>query len=333
MISKTQDEIMLGWKASAFPVVSVLCIAYNHEKYIGACLDHVLMQETNFPFEIIVHDDASTDSTPDIIKKYQKKYPEIIHPILQKENLYSKHDGSIFEETYVKCAGEYIATCECDDYWIKKNKLQMQYDFLSKHKEYVACGHLTKVLDCSQHNKAQHQKAVFLDSRSGDYTLEDASHWQLFAHYSSYFMKNIFRHLSQKEKEEYLAVRCSGDRKLPLLLQRYGKLYVMDEYASVYRYMSSPDSFTANRRNLLSSKVYMECIDCEAYALQNGWEIDFKERKEEVLVVAFLSMLILRDVKSFGQILKLRKSIWKDLGLCLKKTPNYLRKRRQSGER
>lgn len=318
MISKSQEEIMSNWKESAVPVVSVLCNAYNHEKYVGQCLDRALMQETNFPFEIVVHDDASTDSTADIIKKYHKKYPGIIRPILQQENIYSRLDA-FFDAIYLSCKGEYIATCECDDYWTKKNKLQMQYDFLSRHKDYVACGHLTKTMNCQSH-----KKVTFINSKPGDYTNEAMSKWQFFAHYSSLFMKNIFRDLGEEDKRNYLAVRCPWDRTLPLLLRTYGKLYVIDQYASVYRYMSTQDSFSRKHKKIQVSKTYMDCIECEKYAVKNGLVTDFKEGKEDILILAFLYFLTLKDVKSFGKILKQRKQIGKDLWICLIKTFPYI---------
>lgn len=92
------DEIM----------VSVICTAYNHEKYIRQCLDGFVMQKTNFKYEVIVHDDASTDNTAEIIREYEKKYPEIIKPIYQKENQYSK-GVSIGKIIYPLCQGKYLA--------------------------------------------------------------------------------------------------------------------------------------------------------------------------------------------------------------------------------
>ena len=123
-------------------VVSIQCLTYNHALYIRQCLDGFVMQKTNFRFEAIVHDDASTDGTQDIIREYEKKYPDIIKPIYQKENQYSKGiPGFITNLVSSKCKGKYIAICEGDDYWIDPNKLQMQVDFLESHPEYSMCFH------------------------------------------------------------------------------------------------------------------------------------------------------------------------------------------------
>ena len=141
MINLTQEQIMKNWGEdnSNTPVVSVKCITYNHEKYIAQALDGFLMQKTIFPFEVIVHDDASTDKTADIIREYEAKFPKIIKPIYETENQYSKHDGSLSKIVNEACKGKYIAFCEGDDYWIDENKLQTQVDFLEKHHAYGMC--------------------------------------------------------------------------------------------------------------------------------------------------------------------------------------------------
>lgn len=134
MINITQEEIMKNWQGDINqPVVSVRCITYNHENYIAQALDGFLMQKTNFPFEVIVHDDASPDRTADIVREYEKKYPAIIKAIYQTENQYSKRDGTIERILNEACKGKYIALCEGDDYWIDENKLQMQVDVMEEN--------------------------------------------------------------------------------------------------------------------------------------------------------------------------------------------------------
>ncbi len=120
------------------PVVSIICLTYNHAPYIRECLDGFLMQKTDFPFEVIIHDDASTDGTTDIIREYAAKYPAIIKPIIQTENQYSKHHnfGYIMESCFQICQGQFIAYCEGDDYWIDPLKIQKQVTFLINNKEF-----------------------------------------------------------------------------------------------------------------------------------------------------------------------------------------------------
>lgn len=120
-------------------MVSISCITYNQSRYIRDCLEGFVMQKTNFRFEAIVHDDASTDGNAEIIKKYADKYPNIIKPIFETENQWSKHDGSLGRIMFPYIRGKYIAWCEGDDYWIDPLKLQKQVDFLENHLEYSMC--------------------------------------------------------------------------------------------------------------------------------------------------------------------------------------------------
>lgn len=118
------------------PLVSILCLTYNHSKYIRETLDSFLSQDADFLFEIIVHDDASTDNTQEIIKEYQKKHPKIIRTILQNENQRSK-GGNVFANAYDISRGKYIAYCEGDDYWGDTRKLAIQVGFLENNPRYV----------------------------------------------------------------------------------------------------------------------------------------------------------------------------------------------------
>lgn len=112
-------------------LVSISCITYNHSPYIRQCLDGFLMQRTNFAFEVLIHDDCSTDGTTEIIKEYEAKYPDIIKPIYEEENQYQqgKPSGSAVWN-FPRAKGKYIAMCEGDDYWIDPLKLQKQVDVL-----------------------------------------------------------------------------------------------------------------------------------------------------------------------------------------------------------
>ncbi len=110
--------------------VSVLCTAYNHEKYIRKCLEGFVMQKTNFKFEVLINDDASTDNTAQIIREYEEKYPDIIKPIYQTENQYSKGIKITLNILSPLIKGKYVAFCEGDDYWCDENKLQAQFDIM-----------------------------------------------------------------------------------------------------------------------------------------------------------------------------------------------------------
>lgn len=120
------------------PFVSVACAAFNHAKYIRRAIEGFLMQKCDFPFEIIIHDDASTDGTADIVREYAEKYPDRITAILQTENQYSK-GKKLLDLMYPRARGKYIAICEGDDYWTDPLKLQKQADALEAHPEIDIC--------------------------------------------------------------------------------------------------------------------------------------------------------------------------------------------------
>ena len=120
-------------------IVSVICKTYNHVNYIQQTLDSILSQKADFYFEILVHDDASTDGTVEVIKEYQEKYPLIIKPIFEVKNQYSKSINSHFKNSIPRAKGKFIALCDGDDYWIDTAKLQMQVDFLETH---LKCGYV-----------------------------------------------------------------------------------------------------------------------------------------------------------------------------------------------
>ena len=117
---------------SGDPLVSIRCLVYNHEPYLRQCLDGFVMQQTTFPFEAIVHDDASTDGSAAIIREYVERYPDIIKPIYETENQYSKRDGSLARimDAAMHPNSKYIALCEGDDYWTDPHKLQLQVDIM-----------------------------------------------------------------------------------------------------------------------------------------------------------------------------------------------------------
>lgn len=119
-------------------LVAIQCLVYNHEPYLHECLDGFVMQKTNFSFVAIVHDDKSTDNSAGIIREYSEKYPNIIKPIYETKNQYSKHDGSIsriMKNALDSTGAKYIALCEGDDYWTDPFKLQKQVDFMESHPE------------------------------------------------------------------------------------------------------------------------------------------------------------------------------------------------------
>lgn len=123
------------------PLVSICCITYNHEEFIRQSIESFLMQETSFPYEIIIHDDASTDGTSNIIREYESKYPGVIKPIYQTENQYSIENMLPFLSALRAAKGKYIAICEGDDYWIDPLKLHKQIAEMERHSDCAISFH------------------------------------------------------------------------------------------------------------------------------------------------------------------------------------------------
>lgn len=235
-------------------LVSVYCLAYNHENYIRNCLDGFVNQKTNFKFEVIVHDDASTDGTADIIREYAEKYPEIIKPILQKENQYSKGISKIYTYIYPELKGKYVAICEGDDYWIDMHKLQKQVDILEAKSEYVACVHQTKCIDClkgreglvSALNKnGIIDKALILKRDSPIY------------HTSSLCYR---RELLSKEPDFCSICRGVSDYPFGMFLALEGKIYFINEVMSVYRQYADGSWSLGNKKRRIDITYVNEMI-------------------------------------------------------------------------
>jgi len=219
-------------KEELVPLVSVCVITYNHEKYIRQCLDGILMQKVNFPYEILIHDDASPDATADIIREYEAKYPDIIKPIYQTENQYSQ-GKSVSRFNNDRARGKYIAQCEGDDYWTDPGKLQMQVDFLEAHPEYVGTAHnVSCVNEFGEPIKHSDFSKLHPDYK---YTIKEMEKHILPGHINSLLFRNIFLSLSDEIKNSYYSCNANGDEKIPLLLILHGNIWCSKEIMSVYR--------------------------------------------------------------------------------------------------
>ena len=151
---RTQEEIISNWKYLDPPLVSICCITYNHRPYIRDAIEGFLMQETFFPFEVIIHDDASTDGTADIVRFYAKRYPLIIKPIYQIENKCSKKVDIFSSYVWPASRGIFVALCEGDDYWINPFKLQIQIKIMKKNPEIDMSFHRTHVKSFFKNKKS-----------------------------------------------------------------------------------------------------------------------------------------------------------------------------------
>ncbi len=220
------------------PLVSIICTAYNHEAYINDALEGFVMQKTSFSFEIIVHDDASTDNTANIVRGYEAKYPNLFITIYQSENQYSKKDVNIWTDIVFPLArGKYIALCEGDDYWIDPLKLQKQVDFLEANEDYSMCFHNAIKYYDSTKKKVELFNNLTFDS---DLTIHDAVHNWIVPTASIVGRTKLIR-----EHPAWLCHIYSGDFSLILSLFHYGKIRYINKVMSFYRITTNGSSMTA----------------------------------------------------------------------------------------
>ncbi|KKM89397.1 hypothetical protein LCGC14_1249130, partial [marine sediment metagenome] len=196
---------------------------YNHENYIEDAVEGFLNQETDFPFEIIIHDDASTDSTKNIITQYARKYKNIIRLILQEENQYSK--GRRIAPIAIKQSrAKYIALCDGDDYWVDPHKLQKQVTFLEENPDYVL----------TYHNSQPFDETGDLNINFGG-ALRDLESTELQRRTPIFTLTTCFRNVITAFPPE-MAIAKIGDLFLWSLLGQYGKgKYLGDITPARYR--------------------------------------------------------------------------------------------------
>lgn len=301
MINRSTQQVMESWPEGAGCAVSVICTTFNHEQYIEEALDGFLSQETNFPFEIIVHDDASTDQTQSIIRDYAIAYPAIVRPVIQSENRYKKGGFKPVIHAASFARGEYLAICEGDDYWLDKNKLALQYEALLAQPEIDFCMHpafrrtgdTCKVPE--QWNYGAVDRVLPLDMHK--------SLRGLFAPTPSYMLKkSVFESLPCWVIPEAPV----GDVFMELYgMQRGGALYLSKPMA-VYR-VATQASWTAKVKDdpdkfIVHKEKMLECIDL--------LKQDFPGHELAIASAgAAISLEIAQHCLRFGRYTKFRENI------------------------
>lgn len=232
--------------------VSICCLVFNHEKYLRKCLDGFVMQKTDFEYEVLIHDDASSDGSPDIIREYENQYPNIFKPIYQQENKFSKGVDISWEYQYPRAKGKYIALCEGDDYWTDAEKLQKQFDLMEENENISMCVHSVRYV-----NETGEPTGKILPNPIGENKI--ISSQELIRemmlnkfypfHTSSYFFRTALFNKLGKEKPEFIRVCDVGDVTLLLLFGYQGNIGYIAKEMSCYRFMSE---------NSWSSKVFSD---------------------------------------------------------------------------
>lgn len=229
----------MGKKES--PLVSIRCTVYNHEPYLRQCLDGFVMQKTNFAFEAIVHDDASTDNSAEIIREYAEKYPDIIKPIYETENQYSKQDGSLDKIMNENTHGKYVAFCEGDDYWIDSYKLQKQVDILEQNPNIGLC--YTKI-----RKYIQERKKFGSIWGGGNINFDELLMLNTIPTLSCLLRRELIKRYYNEIKPENKSWKM-GDYPMWLWISNNSSIFFLPEITGVYRVLKNSASHSSNLIN------------------------------------------------------------------------------------
>ena len=238
------------------PLVSISCITYNHAPYIRQCLDGFMMQQTNFAFEVLIHDDASTDGTTEIIKEYEENYPDIIKPLYEEENQWVKGRRGSAVFNFPRAKGKYIALCEGDDYWTDPLKLQKQVDFLEANPEYVMCSHMFK--------EYLQTECKFRSDWRG--TLKEGLNYdldRLIHGYWDFHPLTVMFCTAKLDLKEYSLYPYSMDAVLFFHLLKKGKGYMIPEEMGVYRIHSGGVWSGVNQNNQVKNEFLARIGICD----------------------------------------------------------------------
>lgn len=259
-------------------MVSVYCLAYNHEKYIKDCLEGFVKQKTNFKYEVIVHDDASTDNTANIIKEYADKYPDIIKPILQKENQYSQGVEIVDKFIGPLLKGKYVAICEGDDYWCDEHKLQRQVEILENHPEYIACVHQTKTANSSTGEVGLYSKL----RKSGVIEIEK----MLRDRGPVYHTSSLCYHKEAlEEKPDFCyIVKGIGDYPKEFALALQGDIYYLNKVMSVYRQFTESSWSLKVKNDILEKEKYYQEIIALLKAVNSYSKYKYKDLLDKTIL-------------------------------------------------
>ena len=299
-------------------IVTVLTLTYNHEPYIRQCLDGIVMQQTNFKFELLIHDDASTDGTANIIREYESKYPDIIKPIYQKENQYSKKIPIGVTYLYPRAKGKYIALCEGDDYWTDPLKLQKQVDFLEANPDFVMCSH--KFLNYYENNKSYGDFYIMNDD-----IVYDLDSFILRELWVTQPLTVMFR-LSVLAIDEYSKYQNAKDLTLFYYLLKKGKGILLNEMMAIYRIHDAGIWQGATRFMRITADLKTVL---GIYSIDKD-ESSSKLVKNSMIQFGYLGISFLR--KNIRLYMKCIYAIYKHLGvLCtlntINKTINYFNRK------
>lgn len=296
--------------------VSICCLTYNHKPYIEQTLNRFLKQKTNFKFEIIIHDDASTDGTSEIIKEYASKYPNIIVPILQSVNQYSLNTLITIKYIFPLVHGKYIAFCEGDDSWPNENKIQLQYDFLENNPDYAAVGGVSTYID-DNHNKNVIPARPIKKFRNKELQLKKFLNGVNFGSNTLMARRDVFLDsVYRRCKEESVHV---GDIFAILNSFRHGKIFIMDSIFEEHRFQTRKNASNYNTIYSFLEK-FEHSIDIVNAVIHNfPKEYNLRKWFYPQVISTYFKSIQTHNLISFNQLYKtkLEKSYYKPISMLL----------------
>lgn len=294
------------------PMVTVVCLAYNHEKYIQKTLEGFVMQKTSFDYKVLIHEDASTDGTLQIIQEYAGKYPGLFEVIEQKENQYSK--GVSITEKFLlpRIEGRYVAFCEGDDYWIRPDKLQKQYDFMEQNKGCVISTH---VVQCIHENELYMKKTIpskhfqkkipkIIDGKMLTHELLVG---EFPFHLSSYFIRAAIYKRYCTEKPSYRQKVKTGDVALLQYMALKGDCGFISETMSCYRVGSVQGWTERTKKN--ASSIIKRYEDALVYLDELDRCTEGKFKKDIQISKNLQNIQIIKIKREYKELFKYRKEI------------------------
>lgn len=249
--------------------VSVILMTYFHEDYVAQALDSILSQETDLRYEILVGDDASEDRTPEIIREYAARYPEIIRPVLRTENLGATRNGWDLGR---RVRGRYVALLEGDDYWLDPRKMQKQWEFLETHPEYSAC--CGKCLVVDENGQPDYTRTPQFTWSKKVFTLDDlAESWDIPGQLGT-MMQRVYQDGDRDDSVRYKMHRNVGDKTTALLLLTKGPIYCSNEILSCYRFVNQKGKHNFFSQHYVNPyrhyDMFMYPVRLESWARKNG---------------------------------------------------------------
>jgi glycosyltransferase involved in cell wall biosynthesis len=289
-------------------LVSVICDVYNHEPYLRDCLEGFVMQQTNFQYEILIHDDASTDNSVKIIQEYVDKYPHLFKPIYQTVNQYSQGVGIWRDIQMPRANGKYIAICEGDDYWTDPWKLQKQVDFMEANPDYSICFHKVKTLIQST---GELKDEFIVRDMPGTSTIVDLAIGNYIHTPSVLYRKS---NLDQSVYQN-MTPCLPGDYVMWMLLAEKGNIYKIEEFMAVYRYGVGIWSDKASVTNSLESLKTLAKLSCV-----------IKNPEAKKILVDEVKLYSVQTIKFIEEHSPIRNSYAYRLGKLLLKPFSWLRR-------